>query len=70
MAVSLPLATAGAQTTETEAPAKAAKEKKICKTAEGETYSRVRKKVCRTAAEWENSRSKVDAGDLRRMGAN
>jgi hypothetical protein len=49
---------------------KPAKEKKICKTEEASSVSRMRKRTCRTAKEWEDARSGgASTADLQRMGA-
>jgi hypothetical protein len=50
-------------------PAPAAKEKKICKVDQNESSSRLRKTVCKTAAEWENAGQGKDVNDLKAMGA-
>ena len=45
---------------------KPAKEKKICKLDEAGSTSRMRKRVCRTATEWEEAKSQGSSGeDLR-----
>ena len=45
-----------------------AKDKKICKDSGEQTASRMRKRVCKTAEEWENDRSGVSLNDLKRIG--
>lgn len=60
---------AAPETARSDAPAPAVKEKKICKTQDGGTVSRMRKRVCRTEREWEQAESRTDASDLQRMGA-
>ena len=50
--------------------AKPAKEKKICKPVSG-SLSRIPKKICRTASEWDNAQQNgAEQSDLRRMGSN
>jgi hypothetical protein len=67
VAVSIPGAAVAAESGENKA-AKPAKEKKICKQVDGQTSSRMRKRVCKTAAEWENHGSRTDVTDLERIG--
>ena len=52
----------------TQAPAKAQREKKICKEDEGFTGTRFKKKICLTETEWAN-RSATNANDLKNIGA-
>ncbi|QAY76638.1 hypothetical protein [Sphingosinicella sp. BN140058] len=50
------------------AEAKPAKEKKICKLEEAGSTSRMRKRVCRTVKEWDESREDAANGsDLQRV---
>jgi hypothetical protein len=44
-------------------------ERKICKTEEGHTGSRMSKRVCLTQTEWDRRESGVNVGDLKTMGA-
>ena len=48
--------------------AKPVKEKKICRDSGDRTESRMRKRVCKTAEQWENSRSGASDADLKRLG--
>ena len=45
------------------------KEKKICRVDDNESSSRLRKRVCMTATEWEHQDSGKSVGDLKTMGA-
>jgi hypothetical protein len=45
------------------------KEKKICRVDENESSSRLRKRVCLTASQWELRNQGVSANDLKTMGA-
>ena len=48
---------------------KPAKEKKICKLDEAGSTSRMRKRICRTATEWDQAKSQGSSGeDLQRIG--
>jgi hypothetical protein len=44
-------------------------ERKICKTEEGHTGSRMSKRVCLTQTEWDRREAGVNVGDLKTMGA-
>jgi len=72
LALAAPAVAAPAQDadqTQAAEPVKA-KEKKICKVQEASSTSRMRKRVCRTATEWENANKEgSNAADLQRMGA-
>ena len=48
---------------------KAVKEKKICKVATNESSSRLRKRTCMTAPEWQHLEAGKDMSDLNRMSA-
>jgi uncharacterized protein (DUF2147 family) len=45
------------------------KEKKICKVDENESSSRLRKRVCMTATEWDRAETGKDVTDLKSMGS-
>jgi len=61
---------ASAQDGENASSEKVAKEKKVCKTVDGGTTSRMRKRICRTVKEWDVTREEgANASDLQRMGA-
>jgi hypothetical protein len=45
------------------------KEKKICKVEQDESSSRLRKRTCLTASEWDLHNQGVNGADLKRMGA-
>jgi hypothetical protein len=49
--------------------ATAASEKKICKVDRMDTSSRLRKRICLSATEWEQKAAGKDANDLKSMGA-
>lgn len=49
--------------------AKPVKERKICKVDENESTSRLRKRVCLTATEWDQRSQGVNTNDLKNMGA-
>lgn len=67
--MSASLAAAQASGEAAPAPAaKSAKEKKVCKLEDGETTSRMRRRVCRTVKEWNEPRDNTSAEDLRRVG--
>jgi hypothetical protein len=72
MAVSMPAAAiaADARAEDSATPDKPAKAKKICRTDEAQTVSRMPRRICKTAAEWETPGNNVGRGDLQRMGAN
>lgn len=44
-------------------------EKKICRTEPAESGSRLKNRICKTAAEWDNRKQGVTAGDLKTLGA-
>jgi hypothetical protein len=44
-------------------------ERKICKTEEGHTGSRMSKRVCLTQTEWDRRDAGVNVGDLKTIGA-
>lgn len=62
-----PAASAPAASAQQAEPAK--KEKKICRVDEGNTGSRMRKKLCLTETEWEMKAQGKDAADLKTIGA-
>jgi hypothetical protein len=70
MAVSMPAAAiaADAAAADSAKPAKPAKAKKICRTDATQTVSRMPRRICKTAAEWENPDNNIGRSDLQRMG--
>ena len=68
LAATDPAATSASPTQPVEAAAPE-KEKKICKVEQDESSSRLRKRVCYTATEWERHDEGVSANDLKTMGA-
>jgi len=71
LAVSDPATEAGPpiEPTQPAPAAKPVKEKKICRVDQNESSSRLRKRVCLTAAEWELHDRGVTANELKDIGA-
>ena len=68
LAATDPVATP-ATPTQTAQAAAPQTEKKICKVEQDESSSRLRKRTCLTASEWDLKDQGVNAADLKRMGA-
>lgn len=49
----------------TAPPAKPVKEKKVCRLEDGETTSRMRRRVCRTVKEWDATNEQADVSAQR-----